>query len=211
MSFKLEPLPYAQNALEPHISGETVDFHYNKHHAAYVTKLNAAVSGNSTLEKKSLTEIVSSDPKSFPAGVYNNAAQTWNHTFYWNSLAPPYAKGGNGGGVPTGNLANLINKSFGSFDEFKKKFSDSAAGHFGSGWAWLCLDSKDGLLKIVDTHDAFNPLAIDGGHLKPLLTCDVWEHAYYIDYRNLRPKYIEGWWNLVNWKFAEKNLEASKL
>lgn len=171
MPFTLPPLPYAQDALAPHISAETLDFHYNKHHAGYVTKLNGLVA-NSDLEKRKLDDIVASDPKSLPAGVYNNAAQIWNHTFYWQSMAPPNA---GGGGKPSGPLMAAIESSFGSYDAFVKLFSDTAAGHFGSGWAWLVLDGASGKLKIVDTHDAGNPLQTAG--YKPLLTCDVWEHA----------------------------------
>jgi Fe-Mn family superoxide dismutase len=197
----LPALPYSLDALSPHISKETLDFHYNKHHQTYVTKLNALVEGNSNLSKRSLIELVSSDARNLPAGVYNNAAQIWNHTFYWNSLTPPskFTK-------PSSSFVELINKSFGSFDNFKNKFSDVAAGHFGSGWAWLVLDTSTGLLKIIDTHDAVCPLSLK--NIKPLLTCDVWEHAYYIDYRNARPKYVSAWWNLVNWKFAEQNLKS---
>jgi superoxide dismutase, Fe-Mn family len=206
MSFKLEPLPYAQDALAPHISAETLDFHYNKHHAGYVTKLNSLATGNAAIEGKSLDDLVSSDPKSLPAGVYNSAAQTWNHTFYWKCLAPPSQGGGS---APSEALLKEINKAFGSYDAFVKKFSDVAAGHFGSGWAWLVLDKATGSLKIVDTHDA--GCVLTDPNLKPLLTCDVWEHAYYIDYRNARAKYIESWWKLVNWKFAEANLNSAKL
>lgn len=206
MPFTLPPLPYGLDALAPHISQETLDFHYNKHHAGYVTKLNGLVANNKALESRSLADLVSSDPKSLPAGVYNNAAQIWNHTFYWSSLASPSA---GGGGQPGEALLTAITQSFGSFDEFKTQFSNVAAGHFGSGWAWLVLDKSSGKLRIVDTHDAGNP-TVDS-NLKPLLTCDVWEHAYYIDYRNARPKYIEAWWSLVNWKFAEANYQAAKL
>ena len=163
-----------------------------KHHAGYVTKLNAAVKDNADLAAKSLDDLV----LSAEGGVYNNAAQIWNHTFYWKSLSP------NGGGAPTGKVAEMITAQWGSFDDFKKEFSTVAGGHFGSGWAWLV--EKDGKLAIVGTHDAGNPLRDGTG--KPILTIDVWEHAYYIDYRNARPQYLEAIWNLMNWEFANANL-----
>lgn len=191
MAFKLPELPYAMDALAPHISAETLEFHYGKHHNAYLTKLNAAVEGTPNAEK-TLEEIV----KTSSGGLFNNAAQVWNHTFYWNSLSP------NGGGEPKGRLADEIKKSFGSFAEFKAKFSDAAATQFGSGWAWL-VKNQDGSLSIEQTSNAGCPLT---NNQKPLLTCDVWEHAYYIDYRNARPNYIESFWKLVNWDFAESNL-----
>ena len=191
MSITLPELPYAKDALAPHISNETLEFHYGKHHAGYVKKLNAAIEADSSLAGKSLEDLI----KTQKGGVFNNAAQVWNHTFYWNSLSP------GGGGEPTGSIAEAINKSFGSFSDFKEKFSAAAGGHFGSGWAWVVKDGDK--LAIVDTHDAGNPLT-EGK--KPVLTCDVWEHAYYIDYRNARPDYIAAWWNLVNWDFASQNL-----
>jgi len=191
MSITLPELPYAKDALAPHISNETLEFHYGKHHAGYVKKLNAAIEKDSSLAGKSLEDLI----KSQKGGVYNNAAQVWNHTFYWNSMSPK------GGGEPSGKIADAINKSFGSFADFKEKFSAAAGGHFGSGWAWVVKDG-DGIA-IVDTHDAGNPLT-DGK--TPILTCDVWEHAYYIDYRNARPDYIKAWWNLVNWDWANKHL-----
>jgi superoxide dismutase, Fe-Mn family len=191
MSFELPPLPYDGNALEPHISAETLSFHHGKHHNTYVSNLNNLVPGTE-FEGKSLEEIITSAPA---GGVFNNAAQIWNHTFYWNSLSP------NGGGEPTGALADAINKAFGSFDEFKAKFSTSAATNFGSGWTWL-VKNADGSVEIVNTSNAGCPLT-DGK--TPLLTCDVWEHAYYVDYRNARPKYVEAFWNLVNWDFAAQN------
>lgn len=194
MAFTLPPLPWAEDALAPHISKETIQFHYGKHHAGYVTKLNAAVEGKPEASM-SLDELV----KTAQGGMFNNAAQIWNHTFYWKSMAP------NAGGDPSGPIAEQINKDFGSFAEFKNQFSAAAAGHFGSGWAWLV--KKDGQLKIEQTHDAGNPLR-DGTGV-PLLTCDVWEHAYYIDYRNLRPEYIKAWWNLINWNFANENWEKN--
>jgi superoxide dismutase, Fe-Mn family len=194
MSFELPALPFESNALEPHISAETLSFHHGKHHATYVTNLNNLVPGTE-FEGKSLEEIITSAPA---GGVFNNAAQIWNHTFYWNSLSP------NGGGVPTGALADAINKAFGSFDEFKAKFSTSAATNFGSGWTWL-VKNADGSVEIVNTSNAGCPLT-DGK--TPLLTCDVWEHAYYVDYRNARPKYVEAFWNLANWEFAAQNYGA---
>jgi Fe-Mn family superoxide dismutase len=190
MAIELPALPYSNDALAPHISSETLEFHYGKHHAGYVTKLNAAIEGTPMAEK-SLEEIV----KTSEGGVFNNAAQVWNHTFYWNSLSP------NGGGEPTGAIKEAINKQFGSFAEFKEKFTAAAGTLFGSGWAWLVKNS-DGSLSIEQTTNAACPLTKGQ---TPLLTCDVWEHAYYIDYRNARPQYIEAFWNLVNWDFANKN------
>lgn len=190
MSFELPALPYAKDALAPHISAETLEFHYGKHHQAYVTNLNNLVPGTE-FEGKSLEEII----KTASGGVYNNAAQIWNHTFYWNCLSP------NGGGEPTGALADAINKAFGSFAAFKEKFSASAAGNFGSGWTWLVKNAADDL-EIVNMGAAGTPLT-EGK--TPVLTIDVWEHAYYIDFRNARPKYIEAFWNIVNWEFASKN------
>lgn len=192
MAFTLPELPYSKDALTPHISAETLDYHYGKHHNAYVTKLNGMIEGTEFAEM-SLEDII----KKSEGGLFNNAAQVWNHTFYWNSLSP------NGGGEPTGKLAEEINKNFGSFAEFKEKFSATAAGTFGSGWAWLVKNS-DGSLEIVSTSNAATPITDEGK--TPLLTCDVWEHAYYVDYRNARPKYIEAFWNLVNWDFAASNL-----
>ena len=191
MTFELPKLPFAMDALAPHISKETLEFHYGKHHQGYLTKLNDAVKGTDD-EKKSLEELILSSK----GGLFNNAAQVWNHTFYWNSLSPK------GGGNPTGAIAKAIDKSFGSFDKFKTEFSTAAAGQFGSGWAWL-VKKGDGV-EIVTTSNAGCPLTDDQ---KPVLTCDVWEHAYYIDYRNARPKYVEAWWNLVNWEFANANMQ----
>jgi superoxide dismutase, Fe-Mn family len=190
MEHKLPELPYAKNALAPIISEETLEFHYGKHHQAYVTNLNNLIKGGE-FENASLEDII----KKSTGGIFNNAAQVWNHTFYWHSIAP------NAGGEPTGKIAEAINKSFGSFAAFKEKFSASAVGNFGSGWTWLAKKS-DGSLEIVNTSNAGCPLK-DGVHA--ILTIDVWEHAYYIDYRNARPKYVEAFWNLVNWKFAEEN------
>ena len=191
MAIELPALPYAQDALEPHISKETIEYHYGKHHNTYVTKLNGLIEGTPDAGK-SLEEIV----KSSSGGVFNNAAQVWNHTFYWNCLSP------NGGGAPSGAVADAISQAFGSFDEFKTRFTDSAVNNFGSGWTWLVKDGS-GKLSIVNTSNAATPLT-DG--VTPLLTVDVWEHAYYIDYRNLRPKYMEAFWALVNWDFVAKNL-----
>jgi Fe-Mn family superoxide dismutase len=191
MAIELPKLPYEKNALEPHISAETLEFHYGKHHNAYVTKLNAALDGHA-LAGASLEDIV----KKSDGGMFNNAAQVWNHTFYWNSLSP------NGGGEPKGAIADAINKDFGSFDKFKEAFSAQAGGVFGSGWAWLV--KKGDKLEIMQTSNAGCPITESG--VTPLLTCDVWEHAYYIDYRNARPDYINAWWNLVNWDFANENL-----
>ena len=187
MEHTLPDLPYEKNALEPHISAETLDYHHDKHHATYVTNLNNLIKGTE-FEDKSLEEIVASAPA---GGIFNNAAQVWNHTFYFNCMGP------NAGGEPTGALADAINAKFGSFADFKQAFTTSAATNFGSGWTWLVM--KDGELDIVNTSNAGCPLT-DG--VKPLLTVDVWEHAYYIDKRNARPAYLESWWNLVNWDFV---------
>lgn len=191
MAIELPALPYEQNALEPHISAETLSFHYGKHHNTYVVKLNGLI-GGTEFENKSLEEIV----KSSSAGIFNNAAQIWNHTFYWNSLSP------NGGGEPSGDLLAAINSNFGSFDEFKAKFTDSAINNFGSSWTWL-VKNADGSLAIVNTSNAATPLTDEG--VTPLLTVDLWEHAYYIDYRNVRPNYLTGFWALANWDFAQAN------
>lgn len=191
MSFKLSELPYSKDALAPHISAETLEYHYGKHHQGYVNKLNAAVEGKPEAEK-TLEEII----KTSKGGLFNNAAQVWNHTFYWNSLSP------DGGGEPTGELASALEKDFGSFAEFKEQFTAAAAGRFGSGWAWL-VKNADGKLEITTTLNAECPITETG--VTPLLTCDVWEHAYYIDYRNARPKYLEAFWSIVNWDFAEEN------
>ncbi len=184
MAFSLPELPYAKNALEPHISAETLEYHYGKHHKTYVDKLNGLVEGTDMADK-SLEDII----RNSSGGLFNNAAQVWNHSFYWECLSP------NGGGTPTGTLADLIQRDFGSFDQFVEKFNESAVGNFGSGWTWL-VQNPDGKLAIVNTDDAETPLT---GEAKPLLTCDVWEHAYYVDYRNARPKYLEAFWQLVNW------------
>ncbi|WP_305402600.1 superoxide dismutase [Fe] [Photobacterium leiognathi] len=194
MAFELPALPFAMNALEPHISQETLEYHYGKHHNTYVVKLNGLVEGTE-LAEKSLEEII----KTSTGGVFNNAAQVWNHTFYWNCLTP------NAGGEPTGEVAAAIEKAFGSFAEFKAKFTDSAINNFGSSWTWL-VKNADGSLAIVNTSNAGCPITEEG--VTPLLTVDLWEHAYYIDYRNLRPSYMDGFWALVNWDFVAKNLAA---
>ena len=193
MAFELPALPYEKNALEPHISAGTLEFHHGKHHQTYVTKLNGLIEGTD-FEGKSLEEIV----KSSDGGVFNNAAQVWNHTFYWNSLSP------NAGGEPTGPLADAINAKWGSFADFKAAFNDKAVNNFGSSWTWL-VKTADGQLDIVNTSNAATP--ITDGHT-PLLTVDLWEHAYYIDYRNVRPNYLEGFWALANWSFASENFAA---
>lgn len=193
MCFELPALPYAKDALAPHISVETIEYHYGKHHQTYVTNLNNLVPGTE-FEGKSLEDIV----KTSTGGIFNNAAQVWNHTFYWNGLSP------NGGGEPTGALADAINATFGSFDKFKEEFTKTAVTTFGSGWAWL-VKNADGSLALVSTSNAGCPLTAGQ---TPILTCDVWEHAYYIDFRNLRPKYLEAFWALVNWDFANANFAA---
>jgi Fe-Mn family superoxide dismutase len=192
MTFQLPALPYPQDALAPHISAETLDFHYGKHHKAYVDKLNTLVPGTE-YEGKSLEDVI----KAAPAGpVFNNAAQIWNHTFYWHCLSP------NGGGAPTGKLGEAITQAFGSFDKFKEAFTNSAINNFGSSWTWL-VKKADGTVAIVNTSNAGTPLT--DASVVPLITLDLWEHAYYVDYRNARPKYIEAFWSLINWEFANKN------
>ena len=192
MAFELPALPYAQDALQPHISSETLEYHYGKHHKTYVDKLNGLVEGTD-LADKSLEEVV----KSSDGGVFNNAAQIWNHSFYWNCLSP------NGGGAASGAVADAINAAFGSFDAFKEQFTNSAINNFGSSWTWL-VKQADGSVAIVNTSNAATPLTDDS--VTPLLTVDLWEHAYYIDYRNARPKYMEAFWALVNWDFVNANL-----
>lgn len=189
MEHQIYQLPYAHDALEPHISSETIDYHYGKHHQTYANKLNGMIKDTEHADK-SLDEIV----KTADGGIFNNAAQVWNHNFYWQCLSP------DGGGEPDGALADAINEKFGSFSEFKQKFSESAAGLFGSGWAWLVKNSS-GDLEIVNTSNADTPLR---NNQTALLTCDVWEHAYYVDYRNARPDYIEAFWKLVNWKHVSE-------
>jgi superoxide dismutase, Fe-Mn family len=184
MPFELPPLPYAKNALEPYISAQTIDFHYGKHHLAYLNNLNKLVPGT-PFENKSLEEII----MSATGGIFNNAAQVWNHTFYWNCLKP------NGGGAPTGKLADAITRNFGSFEALKEQFTNAAATLFGSGWAWLSKDAS-GKLVITQESNAGNPMR---SNLVPLLTCDVWEHAYYLDKQNRRPDYIADFWKMVDW------------
>lgn len=194
MSIELPALPYARDALAPRISAETIDYHYGKHHNAYVVNLNGMIAGTDHADK-SLEEII----RSSEGGVFNNAAQIWNHTFYWNSLSP------NGGGEPTGALADAITSTFGSVDELKVKMSASAAGNFGSGWTWLVKNAA-GELEIVNTSNADTPITDTA--ITPLLTIDVWEHAYYVDYRNARPEYLKNFWELANWEFAAANFAA---
>ncbi|BBB31416.1 superoxide dismutase [Neptunomonas japonica] len=194
MSFELPALPFAKDALEPHISAETLDFHHGKHHNTYVTKLNGLVPGTE-FEGKTLEEIILSAPA---GGVFNNAAQIWNHTFYWNSLSP------NGGGEPTGPVADAIIAKWGSFAAFQEEFNDKAVNNFGSSWTWL-VKNDDFSLEIINTSNAGTPMT---NRQRAILTCDLWEHAYYIDYRNVRPDYLKGYWSLVNWDFANQNFGA---
>ncbi len=193
MIHELPALPYAKDALQPHISAETLEYHYGKHHQAYVTNLNNLIKGNE-FESMTLEEIIMKSS----GGVFNNAAQVWNHTFYWSCLSP------NGGGEPSGALGDAIKAKWGSFDAFKEAFSKAAVGTFGSGWAWL-VKTADGQIDIVSTSNAAIPMT---SGQKALMTCDVWEHAYYVDYRNARPKYVEAFWNLVNWDFVAQNFAA---
>lgn len=191
MSISLPPLPFAIDALAPHISQETLEYHYGKHHNAYVVNLNKLIAGTE-FEHKNLEEIILQSS----GGIFNNAAQVWNHTFYWHCLSPQ------GGGNPTGKIAELINKHFASFENFKEQFTQTAITTFGSGWAWL-VQEKNGSLKILSTSNAGTPMTAEQ---TALLTCDVWEHAYYIDYRNQRPNYLNAFWSLVNWDFVNANL-----
>lgn len=194
MAFSIPPLPFAYDALTGKgISKEQVTFHYDKHHQGYVTRLNAAAASNAELAKKSVEQIIATEK----GPLFNLAAQIWNHNFYWASLSP------NGGGQPSAKLAAALTESFGSVDKFKEEFTNAAVGHFGSGWAWLVKDVNTNKLLVVQTHDAGTPLT-DG--YKPLMTCDVWEHAYYVDYRNDRAAYVKSFWEAVNWEFAESNL-----
>jgi Fe-Mn family superoxide dismutase len=195
MAFELPALPYADTALEPHYSQKTISFHYGKHHRAYVDNLNKLV-GGTDLEKKSLEEVIraaAGNPEK--VGIFNNSAQVWNHTFFWNGMKP------GGGGKPTGDLLAAIEKSFGGYDKFVEQFKAAAVGRFGSGWAWLVQDA--GALKIVTTPNAETPIT---AKQKPLLTVDVWEHAYYLDYQNRRPDFVQTYFDkLVNWDFAAAN------
>ncbi|MDR0934478.1 MAG: superoxide dismutase [Fe] [Burkholderiaceae bacterium] len=190
MEHKLPPLPYAMDALQPYISQETLEYHYGKHHQAYVTNLNNQIK-NTGFANSSLEDII----RNSSGGIFNNAAQVWNHTFFWNCMKP------NGGGAPSGALADAINTKWGSFEKFKEAFTQNCVGNFGSGWTWL-VKKANGSLDIVNTSNAGTPTT---GADKPLLTCDVWEHAYYIDYRNARGKFVEAFWNLANWDFVAKN------
>ena len=198
MAQELPPLPYAQDALAPLISAETLEYHHGKHHATYVAKLNGIIEGT-PMEDWPLEQLVTQAgdaPADIQKGLFNNAAQHLNHSFYWKCLRPA------GGPGPTGALADAINSTFGDLDTFKESFTNESVNHFGSGWGWL-VKKADGSIAVTSTHDAGNPIT-DGD--TPLLTCDVWEHAYYIDYRNARPKYLESYWELVNWEFAAENL-----
>jgi superoxide dismutase, Fe-Mn family len=191
MEHTLPALPYAKDALQPHISAETLEYHHGKHHQTYVTNLNNMIKGTE-YENMSLEEIIQKSQ----GGVFNNSAQVWNHTFFWNCMSP------NGGGAPTGKVADAINAKWGSFDKFKEEFNKSALGNFGSGWTWL-VQKTDGSVDIVNTSNAGTPLTTSD---KALLTADVWEHAYYIDYRNARAKFLEAFWNVANWEFANQNM-----
>lgn len=193
MIHTLPELPYPKDGLAPHISPETIEYHYGKHHQAYVTNLNNLIPGTE-FEALTLEEIIMKSS----GAIFNNAAQVWNHTFYWNGLSP------RGGGEPTGALLAAITQAFGSFDEFKKRFTQTAIGTFGSGWAWL-VKNPDGSLAIESTSNAGTPMT---SGKKALLTCDVWEHAYYVDYRNARANYVNVFWNLVNWEFVTRNLSS---
>ncbi len=195
MEHKLPELPYDKKALEPHMSAETLEYHHDKHHATYVEKLNSLIPGTE-FETASLQDII----KKASGGIFNNGAQVWNHTFFWNCLSP------DGGGEPTGALADAIGSSFGSFEKFKEQFSTLAVNNFGSGWTWM-VKRHDGSLELVNTSNAGNPIR-DGK--QPILTCDVWEHAYYIDYRNARAKYAQAYWNVVNWDFVSRQFSRPK-
>jgi Fe-Mn family superoxide dismutase len=199
MAFELPALPWAKDALAPHVSADTIGFHHGKHHAAYISKLNAAVEGTPMAEMSLEQIMLQTAGDAAKAGIFNNAAQTWNHTFFWNSMSP------DGGGEPTGRLKEMIDESFGSFDAFKEEFSNKAVTLFGSGWTWLVV--ANGKLEIVQTVNAGNPMT-DGK--TPLITLDVWEHAYYLDFQNRRPDFIQAFLaHLVNWKFATENLAKS--
>ena len=191
----LPELPYPMDALEPHISAETLEYHHDKHHASYVKKLNTLIQ-NTEFESASLEEIICKGSN----GIFNNAAQVWNHSFYWNCLSPA------GSGEPDTTLAGSIDADFGSFADFRDSFSRAAGSNFGSGWTWL-VKQPDGSLEIVNTSNAGNPMTDD---MQPLLTCDVWEHAYYIDYRNARSEYVKAFWHLVNWEFVAQNFGEAK-
>ena len=195
MAIELPPLPYDRAALEPHMSAETLDFHYGKHHKAYVDNANKMIEGTEFADMP-LVDII----RRAQGGLFNNVAQVWNHTFFWNCMKP------NGGGEPTGKLMDAINLAFGDFATFKEEFAKTCVTTFGSGWGWL-VQRPDGSLALVSTSNANTPIT---GEDTPLLTCDVWEHAYYIDYRNMRPKFVEAFWNLVNWDFVARNLDGAR-
>jgi Fe-Mn family superoxide dismutase len=204
MAYELPKLPYAYNALEPHIDGRTMEIHYSKHHQAYVTNLNNAVKGKADLEKKSVEDLIrdlSSVPEDIRIAVRNNGGGHANHSFFWKIMGP------NAGGEPKGKLADDIKSTFGGFDQFKEKFADAGVKRFGSGWAWL-IKNSGGKLEIVSTANQDSPLmgkAIAGAEGTPILGVDVWEHAYYLNYQNRRPDYIKAWWNVVNWDAVAKN------
>jgi Fe-Mn family superoxide dismutase len=200
MAYELPPLPYDYEALAPHVSSDTLKFHHDKHHAAYVTNFNKMVEGTELADQSIENVIKATYGDSTKAGIFNNAAQAWNHTFYWNCMKP------NGGGAPTGELADKINADFGSFDKFKEEFLAAGGTQFGSGWAWLVLDK--GTLKVTKTPNAENPIAL--GQV-PLLTMDVWEHAYYLDYQNRRPDYAKTFVDsLINWDYVAEQFAAAK-
>lgn len=196
MKHSLPPLPFGKQALEPYISGETIEYHYKRHHQNYIDKLNQLISGTE-LEELSLEDIILQTKE---GSIFNNAAQAWNHTFYWNSLSDETQE-------PKGAFLSAIEKSFHSLEEFKLTFSQTALGIFGSGWAWLVKDPISGLLSIEANSNAKNFI---GSDKTPLFTCDVWEHAYYIDYRNERSRYMKGFWQIINWDFAEENFLNGK-
>jgi len=203
MAYELPPLPYSNDALEPHIDAKTMEIHHDKHHAAYVTNVNKAIAGKGDLEKKSVEELISNlnaVPEDIRTAVRNNAGGHANHTMFWRIMTPK------GGGSPTGKLAEDINATFGSFDAFKEKFEAAGLGRFGSGWAWLIVN-KTGKLEVVSTANQDNPL-MEGN--KPVLGNDVWEHAYYLKHQNKRADYLKGWWNVVNWAEVAKNYDAAK-
>ena len=208
MAYELPALPYPKEALEPHIDTQTMEIHHGKHHNAYVTNLNKAITGNAALESKSIEGLISdlaSVPENIRGPVRNNGGGHWNHSFFWKLMAP------NAGGVPVGKMAEAINAAFGSFDAFKEKFEAAGVGRFGSGWVWLVVNN--GKLEIVSTPNQDNPLmgkAISGVEGKPILAVDVWEHAYYLKYQNRRPDYLKAFWNVVSWTEVSKNYEGAK-
>ncbi|MEE4349750.1 MAG: superoxide dismutase [Pacificimonas sp.] len=200
MAFELPPLPYSRDALAPHLSEETFDYHYGKHHKAYVDKTNAAIEGTD-LADKSLLEVIKAAKSKGDQGLFNNSAQVWNHTFYWHSMSP------NGGGEPSGRIGDMINAAFGSYDKFKDDWKSKGTGNFASGWTWLC-ENGDGKLEIVNTDDADTPVVHDG--MKPLLTMDVWEHAYYLDRQNDRGTYVDHFFDVIDWDFVDGNLDKAE-